>query len=273
MGWGKQDGPNKPRPAPDRGCQGGLANRGGPIDSRRPPTAPRLVIVFSSSSRLLLVFSFSSSASPSRLLLLLPVFSSFSSFSTSSIHKHPLTHSHTHTYTYTPSSLTLTFTHLHSYTDTLTLLHSHLHTPTYSTPTSTHPFPEEPPTPKHRSTPMTSSSRHSTAANYHYDPATGTYIPTHRRPSHPPPPPLPPKELEAGYVTKETQHDFAELEGDLDLRALSLDEKSSSGARTSRMGKSGRPAPHQKRKLRVLSLGTSPPPPQKKKKCLWRAVC
>ncbi|KAL0635705.1 hypothetical protein Q9L58_005340 [Maublancomyces gigas] len=101
---------------------------------------------------------------------------------------------------------------------------------------------------------MTShSSRNSTGGGYHYDPETGTHIPTHRRPSHPPPPPLPPKELEGAYITKETQHEFAELEGDPDIGALSIDEKpSSSSSATPR--KSKRPVPRQKRKLRILSL-------------------
>lgn len=107
---------------------------------------------------------------------------------------------------------------------------------------------------------MTSrSSRNSSGGGgYHYDPVTGTYIPTHRHPSHPPPPPLPPKELEAGYITKETQHEFVELEGDLDIGALSIDEKPSSGSSATprKSEKSKRPVPRQKRKLRILSLGT-----------------
>lgn len=106
---------------------------------------------------------------------------------------------------------------------------------------------------------MTSrSSRNSSGGGYHYDPDTGTYIPTHRHPSHPPPPPLPPKELEAGYITKETQHEFAELEGDLDIGALSIDEKPCSGS-SATPRKSKCPVPRQKRKLRILSLGTCSP--------------
>lgn len=103
---------------------------------------------------------------------------------------------------------------------------------------------------------MTSPSRYSSASGYHYDPTTGDYTTTQRRPSHSHPPPLPPKELEAGYVTKETQHGFAELEGDLDI---GFDEKPASRVVTPH--KSKRPAPRLKRKLRVLSLGTCPPPP------------
>lgn len=87
---------------------------------------------------------------------------------------------------------------------------------------------------------------------YNYNPATGTYI---RRPSHPPP--LPPKELEAGFITKETQHGFAELEGDSDVGRLSLDDK------PPRRRKNKRRTAPTKRKLRILSLGnplTTPPP-------------
>lgn len=86
--------------------------------------------------------------------------------------------------------------------------------------------------------------------SYFFDAATGTYIPTQRRPSHPPP--LPPKELDS-FITKETHHGFAaELEGDSDIGRLSLDEKPNPRRRP----------PRQKRKLRVLSLGMTPIPLQ-----------
>lgn len=98
---------------------------------------------------------------------------------------------------------------------------------------------------------MTSPSRYSTAGGYHYDPTTGGYTTTQQSPSHSRPPPLPPKELEAGYVTKETQLGYVELEGDLDI---GFDEKPASRAVTPK-----RPAPRPKRKLRVLSLGTCSP--------------
>lgn len=115
-----------------------------------------------------------------------------------------------------------------------------------------------------------SRSSHGDRDGYFYNPATGTYIPTNpRRPSHPPP--LPPKELEAGYVTKETHHGFAaELEGDSDIGRLSFDEKPSS-SRSDRprkkekereRDKPKRAAPRQKRKLRILSLGMCPVAPQ-----------
>lgn len=98
---------------------------------------------------------------------------------------------------------------------------------------------------------MTSPSRYSTTGGYHYDPTTGGYTTTQQSPSHSRPPPLPPKELEAGYVTKETQLGYVELEGDLDT---GFDEKPASRAVTPK-----RPAPRPKRKLRVLSLGTCSP--------------
>lgn len=100
------------------------------------------------------------------------------------------------------------------------------------------------------------SSRYSSAPDYRYDPATGTYISTQQRPPHTRPPPLPPKELEVGYVTKETQHEFAELEGDSDIGRLSLDEKPASSP-SGKREKSKRSVPRPKRKLRVLSLGKS----------------
>lgn len=118
-----------------------------------------------------------------------------------------------------------------------------------------------------------SRSSHGDRDGYFYNPATGTYIPTNpRRPSHPPP--LPPKEPEAGYVTKETHHGFAaELEGDSDIGRLSFDEKSSpSSSRSDRprkkekereRDKPKRAAPRQKRKLRILSLGMSPAAPRR----------
>jgi hypothetical protein len=107
---------------------------------------------------------------------------------------------------------------------------------------------------------------------YSYNPATASYY-IDKRPSHPPPPPLPPKELEAGAynITKETHHGFAELEGDSsDVGRLSLDDKSATSShngerprkKEKRKEKGAKPAKivtpvKTKRKLRILSLGMS----------------
>lgn len=104
---------------------------------------------------------------------------------------------------------------------------------------------------------------------YSYNPATASYY-IDKRPSHPPPPPIPPKELEAGAynITKETHHGFAELEGDSsDVGRLSLDDKSATSSRggerprkkEKRKDKGAKPAKiatpvKTKRKLRILSL-------------------
>lgn len=107
---------------------------------------------------------------------------------------------------------------------------------------------------------------------YSYNPATASYY-IEKRPSHPPPPPLPPKEIEAGAynITKETHHGFAELEGDSsDVGRVSLDDKSATTTsshggerprkKEKRKDKGAKPAKivtpvKTKRKLRILSLG------------------
>lgn len=108
----------------------------------------------------------------------------------------------------------------------------------------------------------------STAYHQGYSYSNPYYI--DKRPSHPPPPPLPPKELEYN-ITKETHHDFAELEGDSsDIGRLSLDDKSPTSSRAGterlrkkdkRKEKGAKPAKiatpaRTRRKLRILSLGT-----------------